>query len=74
MPQSVKLQFDLDSHQALNALKDENISFNGYIGNLGLQIYQDILVDILTQNIDRPKNDQNSWKYKKKLLEMKLEV
>ena len=31
-------------------------------------------MDILTQDINGPKIDQNSWKYKKKLLEMKLEV
>ena len=42
------------------------LEFYGYIG--------DILADILTQNINRPKIDQNLWKCKKKLLKMKLEV
>ena len=34
----------------------------------------DILTDILTQNIDRPKIGENLLKYKIKLLKMKLEV
>ena len=40
--------------------------FYGYIG--------DILTDILTQNIDRPKIGENLLKYKIKLLKMKFEV
>ena len=40
--------------------KDENIGFDGYIGNSILQIYQEILADILTQNINKMKIDQNS--------------
>ena len=35
--------------------KDENISFDGYISNLILQIYREISVDIFTQNIDERK-------------------
>ena len=31
-------------------------------------------MDILTQNIDKPKIDRNLWKCEKKLLKMKLEV
>ena len=46
--------------------KDKNIGNHGYIG--------DISADILTQNIDWPKIDQNLWKCKIKLLEMKLEI
>ena len=34
------------------------LRFYGYI--------EDISMDILTQNISRPKNDQKSWKCKKK--------
>ena len=40
--------------------KDENISFDGYTSNLILQIYQEILVNILTQNISETKINQNS--------------
>ena len=51
-----------------------NISVLRYYGYIG-EIMADILTqDILTQNIDGPKIDQNSWKYKKKLLQMKLEI
>ena len=31
---------------------------------------RDILVDILGKNIDKLKIDQNSWKYKKNLIEI----
>ena len=41
--------------------KDENISNHGYIGTLILRIYRQ-----MEKNIDKPKIDQNSWKYKKK--------
>ena len=39
-----------------------------------ISVIMDISVNILTQNIDRPKIHQNLWKCKKKLLKMKLEV
>ena len=31
-----------------------------------IRYIKDILIDILTQNVDGSKNDQNSWKCKKK--------
>ena len=43
------------------------LRFYRYIG--------DISINILTQNIDRPKSNQKSWKCKKKkLLDISLEV
>ena len=66
--------------------KDENIGNYEYIGTLILRIYQryingyikDISTDISKiyqrifwkKNIDRPKIDQNLWKYKKNPIEM----
>ena len=45
------------------------LGFYGYI-----RYIRNISMDILAQNIDRPKIDQNLWKCEKKLLKMKLEV
>ena len=45
--------------------KDKNINFNGYINNLIWEIYRDILINILTQNINKMKFDKKSWKYYK---------
>ena len=47
--------------------KDENIGNYEYIGTLILRIYQRIF---WKKNIDRPKIDQNLWKYKKNPIEM----
>ena len=62
----------------------KNIGNHRYIGTLILRIYKiyrgyigyirDILANILIQNIDRQKIDQNLWNVRKKLLKMKLEV
>ena len=35
---------------------------------------EDILMNILTQNIGKPKSDQKPWKCKKKLSDISLEV
>ena len=62
----------------------KNIGNHRYIGTLILRIYKiyqgyigyirDISANILIQNIDRQKIDQNLWNVRKKLLKMKLEV
>ena len=45
--------------------KDKNINFNGYINNLIWEIYRDILINILTQNINKMKIGKKLWKYYK---------
>ena len=44
---------------------DENTNFYEYIDNLVLQIYQDILVEFLIENIREIEIDQNSYKFDK---------
>ena len=44
---------------------NENTGFYKYIDNLILQIYQDILVEFLIENIREIEIDQNSYKFDK---------
>lgn len=53
--------------KSLVTIKDENIRFYGYTASWILQIYQDILVKILTKIMSETEIDKNSKKYWGKL-------
>ena len=58
----IKVYIFLGAPQELIGGKDENICTYEYINNFILQIYWEILVDILTQNIGETEIDQNLLK------------
>ena len=57
----------LSNLKSLVTTKDENIRFYEYTASWILQIYQDILVEILTKIMSETKIDKNSKKYWGKL-------
>ena len=56
--------------KSLVTIKDENIRFYEYTTRWILQIYQDILVKILTKIMSETEIDKNSKKYWGKLQQM----